>query len=270
MQLFYHPGSKELARKHILPILLPMLHKAQEYREPFLGAGAIGIAVMDRHPRLPCWLNDADPAIVALWEATRDNPTELIERIGNFRPTVPAFDLFKRHIDARAELPETAAEIVEFGFHQLAVSMMRWSGCGGGPRGGYDQHQPRIGERWSKKRISGKVGAISQRLTNARITNIDFGPLIEDTSRHAVRFIDPPYFDKKLYRYGFDGHERLAHLLKQTPHDWLLTYQDDSEVWELYEGWASIKHLYESRLVHFDPETRAAEKVDTLAISNLR
>src|SRR5438132_9675930 len=26
------------------------------------GAGAIGIDVMDRHPRLPCWLNDADPA----------------------------------------------------------------------------------------------------------------------------------------------------------------------------------------------------------------
>jgi DNA adenine methylase len=86
-----------------------------------------------------------------------------------------------------------------------------------------------------------------------------------------VLFFDPPYFDKpQLYRCGFDDHERLAHLLKQTPHDWLLTYQDDPEVWELYEGWASIKPLYKSRLVHFNPETRVAEKVDTLAISNRR
>jgi hypothetical protein len=43
-----------------------------------------------------------------------------------------SLDLFQRHISARAELPETPAEIVEFGFHQLAVSMTRWSGCGGG------------------------------------------------------------------------------------------------------------------------------------------
>jgi hypothetical protein len=96
--------------------------------------------------------------------ATRTHRTELIE------PNVAAFDLFQRHIHARAELPERAEEIVELGFHQLAVSMTRWSGCGGGPRGGYDQHQPRIGERWSKKRISGKLGAISLRLKNARIT----------------------------------------------------------------------------------------------------
>src|SRR6266446_6356640 len=31
----------------------------------------------------------------------------------------------------RAEIPETAAETVELGFHHLAVSMMRWSGYGG-------------------------------------------------------------------------------------------------------------------------------------------
>ena len=272
MQLFYHPGSKEHARKQVLPILLPMLHMAQEYREPFVGAGAIGLAVMDRHPQLPCWLNDGDPAVAALWQATRSNPTELIERIRDFEPNVPAFDLFKRHIDARDELPKTAAEIVELGFHQLAVSKMRWSGCGGSPRGGYDQRQPRIGERWSIKHIINTVAAISQRLKNARITNIDFEALILDTSRHACLFLDPPYFGgKNLYRYDFDDndHERLAQLLKQTPHDWLLTYEDHPAVWELYDGWATIRPLYKARGVHFNPETRAAQKVDTLVISNL-
>jgi site-specific DNA-adenine methylase len=66
-----------------------------------------------------------------------------------------------------------------------------------------------MGERWSIKHISGKLGAISLRLKNARITNIHFAPLIEDTSRQAVLFIDPPYFDKNLYRYdlNLDDHE---------------------------------------------------------------
>jgi DNA adenine methylase len=85
--------------------------------------------------------------------------------------------------------------------------------------------------------------------------------MIEDTSRHAVLFLDPPYFgDKNLYRYDFDGddHERLADLLRQTPHDWLMTYEDHPAVWELYEGWATIRPLYQSR------------RIDTLAIGNRR
>ena len=69
---------------------------------------------------------------------------------------------------------------------------------------------------------------------------------------------------------NLDDHERLADLLRQTTHDWLLTYQDHPAVWELYEGWATIEPLYKSRLVHFNPETRLAEKVVTLAISNRR
>ena len=85
-------------------------------------------------------------------------------------------------------------------------------------------------------------------------------------------FIDPPYFDKNLYRYDFDDddHERLARLLKETPHNWLVTHEDHPAVWELYDGWAAITPLYKSRLVHFDPETRVAENVDTLPISNRR
>jgi hypothetical protein len=43
-----------------------------------------------------------------------DKNNELIERVRDFEPKVAAFDLFQRHINARAELPETAAEIVEF------------------------------------------------------------------------------------------------------------------------------------------------------------
>jgi len=68
-----------------------------------------------------------------------------------------------------------------------------------------------------------------------------------------VLFIDPPYFDKNLYRYDFDDddHERLARLLKETPPT-RITRQSGS----LYEGWATIRPLYKSR------------GIDTLAISN--
>jgi hypothetical protein len=115
-------GSKHLLRNKLLPLLLPLLADVEEYREPFVGAGAIGLSVMARRPRLACWLNDIDPAIVSLWEATRLHPDELIRLVREFVPDVPAFRAFKAHIWARDAVPAIPAEIIELGFHQLAVA----------------------------------------------------------------------------------------------------------------------------------------------------
>jgi site-specific DNA-adenine methylase len=32
-----------------------------EYREPFFGGGAVGLAFLNEHPGRPAWLNDGDP-----------------------------------------------------------------------------------------------------------------------------------------------------------------------------------------------------------------
>jgi site-specific DNA-adenine methylase len=275
--LFYHPGSKFAAAHHILPILAPMLDGADEYRELFVGAGSIAVAVMGLYPQISVWINDGDPAIASLWAATRNTPTRVCQQVLDFhQPSVAAFDLFGRLIKARTEVPKDADARARLGFYQLAWSMMRSGGWGQGPRGGWDQHDPIIGERWSQQYIARKVGTISDRFggrAKTKITCCDFEPLITDTSRRAVLFLDPPYFgDKNLYRYDFadDDHERLARLLKETPHDWLLIYEEHEAVWELYEGWATIRPLYKARRVHSNPETRKAEKVDTLVISNRR
>jgi DNA adenine methylase len=274
--LFYHPGSKYRVADRILPILAPMLDGSDEYREPFIGAGSIAVAVMGLYPQVSVWLNDRDPAIASLWAATRDTPTRVRQQVLDFhQPSVAAFELFGRLIKARATVPRYADARARLGFYQLAWSMMRSRGWGQGPRGGWDQHRPIIGERWSQRHIVQKVRTIADRLGGRAETKIscwDFEPLITDTSRRAVLFLDPPYFgDKKLYRcdFGENDHKRLADLLKRTPHGWLLTYEDHPSVWELYDGWSTIKLRYKARGVHFDPETGAMEEVDTLVISNL-
>jgi hypothetical protein len=79
--------------------------------------------------------------------------------------------------------------------------------------------------------------------------------------RSAIRpQTDEITHSQETHRHNFnlDDHERLADLLRQTPHDWLLSYEDHPAVWELCEGWATIKPLYKSR------------RIDTLAISNGR
>jgi hypothetical protein len=106
MQLFYHFGSKHLARKRILSFLLPLLKDADEYREPLVGAGAIALSVMSRYPHMPCWINDRDPAIAALWRSVKEFPDELIDRVREFDPNVPDFRAFSTALDEIDALPE--------------------------------------------------------------------------------------------------------------------------------------------------------------------
>jgi DNA adenine methylase len=255
MQLFYHFGNKHLARARILPFLLPLPKDADEYREPFVGAGAIALSVMSRYPNMQCWINDLDPAIAALWRSAKEFPDELTDRVQNFEPNVPDFRAFSTAIDEIDTLPESPAAIIELGFQQLGVATMRWAGHGGSPRGGYGQKYPRIGERWSRDWLIDKLTLISERLNaaNIRITGADFAALIEDTNRRAVIFLDPPYFNSGgNYRYDFRhaDHRRLAALLRQTPHPWVLTYHDCPEVRRLY-AWATIRGIYaETLLIH--------------------
>jgi DNA adenine methylase len=255
-----------------------MLDGAEEYREPFVGAGSIAVAVAGLYPRISVWLNDGDPAIASLWTATRNVHTKVSKQVLDFlKPSVAAFDLFGRLIEARAEMPRDADARARLGFYYLAWSHMRARGWGQGPRGGWDQRIPLIGERWNPQYISDKLTAISDRLGGAdrtKITCCDFEPLITDTSRRATLFLDPPYFGKgSLYRYDMDedDHYRLARLLRSTSHNWLLTYEDHPMVRELYDPcWASIRPLYEGRRCYANPMARKVEKKMTLAITNRR
>jgi DNA adenine methylase len=202
---------------------------------------------------MPCWINDRDPAIAALWRAVKEFPDELIRRVQEFHPNVPDFRAFSTALDAIDTLPESPAAIIELGFQQLAVAIMRWSGHGGGPRGGYGQQYARIGERWSRDWLTDKLRLICERLSAAdtRITDLDFAALIEDTSRRAVMFLDPPYFASgSNYRYNCKptDHFRLAALLRKRPHPWVLTYGDCPEVRRLYV-WATIGGVFAETVV---------------------
>lgn len=226
---------------------------------------------MSRHPLRPAWLNDRSPGIASVWEATRAYPDELQRLVREFVPNVPDYRAFSAHIWARDYVPNNPDEIIELGFHQLAVATMRWSGYGGSPRGGYDQkHYPRIGERWSIPHMTRKIKMFSDRLKHAHITNMDFALLIEDTQVRAFLFLDPPYMDVHYYDYDFtqEDHLRLAHLLyendqRRERHKWLLTYHDHPVVHELYK-WARIVRIPGASMVR--TPSGWVSKRDTLAI----
>lgn len=234
---FRYPGGKSKLRKEILPHINSQL----EYREPFVGGGHIALSVSNSVR----WINDWDIGIASLWKAVFFHTEALCDRVATFIPSVDAFFSFKKELKECSAEPENPVDI---GFKKLAIHQMSFSGLGtmaGGPIGGVSQEgKPyQVGCRWNPKLIIKKIRHISNTQKTIRVTRQDFSSLILDTTTEAVLYVDPPYYvqGNALYQHGFsqEQHENLATLLKNTPHQWVLSYDDCPEVRDLY-AWASI------------------------------
>lgn len=255
MSFFRYPGGKHKLRNQIVSKLNEIDSRGREYREPFFGGGSIGSKFLQENNDLEgFWINDFDPGISCLWTALLKYPDELKNQVEQFKPSVEAFHSFKAELTS--SFPKfNSKTIIEFGFKKLAIHQISYSGLGtksGSPLGG--QHQKsnyKIDCRWSPKYICKKIDLLHSAFVKFNIrdnqcTNLDFLELINDTKHKAIIYLDPPYFEKgnDLYQCGFtiQDHERLAKALRETDHHWVLSYDDCSQIRELY-SWANVEEI---------------------------
>jgi len=257
MSLIRYPGSKDKMTGQIqeyfpdhLRLQLFAASGDREYREPFFGAGSVGIRLITDvlNPGCRVWLNDKDPALVAMWLSVKDHPRELAQKIQRFEPTAEAFWQFKESDD------KPTGNIVEDGFRKLALHQISFSGLGymaGGPLGGKNSENPAYppGCRWRPMRLSKTVWELHKRLSRfkqLKITCGDFAPLIEGANESTFIYIDPPYYEKgpQLYKHSMSEHDhaRLAALLGVSNASWVLSYDDHPEIRRLY-SWAEISEI---------------------------
>ena len=91
---------------------------------------------------------------------------------------------------------------------------------------------------------------------------MDFEKVITAPGDEVFIFLDPPYYSAaKSALYGKNGnmhkgfdHERLAEVLRQSPHPWLITYDDSEYIralfsfanitnWDLTYGMRNVKEV---------------------------
>ena len=251
MSLFPYLGGKTSISHKIVQSLTGRLDPlTDEYREPFVGGGSVALHFMKTHPEIhKVWLNDRDAGVASTWKATRDAPAQLRDLVVKFEPTVAAFTEYKQRLTGTFSVPDELVAVAQVGFEKIALQRISYSSLGtmaGGPRGGYQQNMTaRIDARWRPKKIDQHIGEIHELITSrkTRITNLDFDDVIRDASRPAILYCDPPYWHQgnALYQQGFsyDDHQRLARALRESPHQWVLSYDDCQEVRDLY-AWAHI------------------------------
>jgi len=257
MSFFRYPGGKSKLKKEIVGSLTfqkkPYLTR---YCEPFWGGGSIGMAFIFADPDISnVWINDKDIGIASLWTAVIRYSKDLEKLVREFKPSIDKFYEFKKILLEISEMPTNPKEILQIGFQKLAIHQISYSGLGtksGSPLGGNKQKSNyKIDCRWSPNYICKNISKINYKLNSIKIhrdccTNLDFEEVINNNEHQSLLYLDPPYYKQgnNLYQEGFTEtqHQKLADILQQTKHSWILSYDDCEEIERLY-NWAYVRKI---------------------------
>ncbi len=233
---FRYPGGKFYALGILAPYWLSSEH--DEYREPFVGGGSVFFTKPKSKFNT---LNDADKELITTYQVMSDEKKRLI-----------LLDMLEKEVATKERWREMVNyqpdNDIEIAYKYYYLNRTSFSGKLSSPGWGYRDKRSLPPERWHERIIP-----CGEKLQNVDIISGDFAQIIEQPSRgkQTLLFVDPPYFSppkKKHYRNGFnyEDHLRLVDILKNTKHNFFLTYDDLPEIRELYK-WANV---YDAQFVY--------------------
>jgi DNA adenine methylase len=232
-----YPGGKQRAIAQIYKVLPPY---AKEYREPLVGGGSVYFYARSIGLAGSYWINDKFKELASFWQSVKDPEqcAKLVKELEQLRTTFGSASEVKEYfLEARKEIPanEYREAFLFFFFNRVTFS--------GTTRAGGFSSAASL-RRFTASSIE-RLKSMPEALDGTLVTNLDFETVIKKPGKDVFIFLDPPYFTAtRLYGHGgnlhaFD-HERLARALQKTRHKFLITYDDCTEIRQLYD-WANIK-----------------------------
>jgi DNA adenine methylase len=234
-----YPGGKSRVAKRLCAYVPPHT----DYREPFVGGGAIFF----RKPKAAkSWINDLHPGLYALWRTLRDHFDEFAtlceaQDTADLRATfhywIDRFDLMKargnQHLVERAVQYYFINRTVWTGrvvFDPARRSRLYFSNPGG----------------WGNlDRKLTHLRACADKLRRVRITRKPFEKCLEGAGPDTFIYADPPYYrdsldtpTSRLYEghFAIEQHQLLRDLLVASSAKVMISYDDRPEVRKLYRG----------------------------------
>lgn len=238
-------------KRTLAPKIVQHLGPHDEYDEWFVG----GCAILPQ--KEPCGrerINDANQMLVNVLECVRDRAGKLQEWLDGTPFGRDEFELALDWVGSIKRLPAELGDRIELAASQLAVWWMGPNGLAGTTSKPWfaTRHTKTGGDpsvRWNSFRRS--LPALSERLRNVEITNLDFR---EVASRCADRaglaiYCDPPYLVKSFeYAVDFDGlapHRELAAILNgYRKSRVVVSYYDERDDDSLFAGGSLLDELY--------------------------
>jgi len=210
-------------------------NKAINFYEPFVGGGIVGLTIAFEQLAKDITLVELDVDVASVWKTILSNDYKwLANKIVNF-------DLTQQ--SAERELNTIATSTRDQAFQTILRNRISHGGILAPGAGNlkYGEGGKGILSRWYPytlfKRIYA-IGEIQDRIRFIEGDGLDFIRLHLNQS-NAVFFIDPPYTaggkkaGSRLYTHYLIDHEELFNLASQIKGDFLMTYDNSNEVYEL-------------------------------------
>ncbi len=224
-----YPGGKSRA----VQLIAKLVPDHKEFREPFVGGGSVFLYLKQKYPKRTYWINDLYKQLFLFWKLSQQDIHSVIDTIYEWRNTfIIGKELHKFltiNISSFNDI-ETAAAF--FIFNRITFS-------GTSESGGFSNMA--FSGRFTESSIK-RLEPFAETIQHATITNQDFQEVIELEGQDVFFFLDPPYYSAtKSALYGKNGklhkgfdHVRLAGVMKNSKHKWLITYDDSEYIRGLY------------------------------------
>lgn len=252
-----YPGGKSRAVEKIAGLLPSSF---EEFREPFVGGGSVFLYLRQLHPDKRYWINDLYTELYQFWQGAQRDVEALVMQVQRWRREHPdGKELYRFLQENSAQWNEVEKAAAFFMFNRITFS-------GTTEAGGYSEQAFR--GRFTQSSID-RLLPFATLLEGVRITNDDYAALVNADGHGVCLYLDPPYYSAaKSALYGKKGqlhkifdHERFAEVLKESPHRWLITYDDHPYIRELFAfaNIATWEQTYGMKNITEDSEQKGKE-----------
>lgn len=220
------------------------------YVEPFAGGAGVAMRLLYDEYVERVVINDLDAGLAAFWRSVFDHTDELATLIESADVTL---DAWHHHRDVYVAATTRDIDDLSLGFSTFFLNRTNRSGIlGARPIGGLNQSgRWKISARFNRSKLAARVRALGPYRRRVSVTEEDGVCLLErHLSKTTFTYADPPYLtqgaDLYLDTFNWEHHVELAQLLAASRSPWMVTYDHDDRVHNLYQsqrlGSFSIAH----------------------------
>lgn len=268
--MFYSPLRYPGGKGKLASLIASAIHATGHYRctyvEPFAGGAGVALELLEKGVVKEIVLNDYDKGVYAFWKAMLSETEHFIKDIREVPLTIEEWY-------RQRKIKETSnAYSYELGFATFYLNRVNRSGIiKGGVIGGIKQDGSwKMDARFNRETLVKRILQVVSKKDCIHIYNEDIVSFIKNIlpeyESNAFVYFDPPYFlkGKQLYDsyFSIEDHKRFADAVKGITCDFIITYDNASEIIELYNDY-NIKEF------SLNYSVTTAKKGRELMISNL-
>ena len=226
-----YPGGKSRAAKMLYDWFPAGI---EEFREPFLGGASMALLFTQQHPDVPVWVNDKYYYLYNFWVTLQEHGDDLSDVCYATKQEHPTPD------SAKELFIRSKEEISEADPFRQAVLFWVLNKCSYSGLTENSAFSQSASQQNFTLRGAAKLKYYKDLIAHWEITNLDYEEVMQPDNDGTFCFLDPPY---KIgsYLYGTNAemhkdfdHKRFADVCKKCPNDWLVTYNVDEEIEEMF------------------------------------